>query len=44
MEFFLRIIKCHWTYDYQGGKVGRRDKLGGWDGHIHTTIYKLGNK
>ena len=20
-----------------------RDKLGGWDGHIHTTIYKTGN-
>jgi len=21
-----------------------RDKLGGWDEHIHTTIYKTGNE
>ena len=25
-----------------GGK-GRRDKLGDWDWHIHTTIYKTDN-
>ena len=24
-----------------GGR--RRDKLGDWDGHIHTTIYKIDN-
>ena len=28
------------TYGYQGGKEGR-DKLGDWDWHIHTTIYKI---
>ena len=22
---------------------GGRDKLGDWDGHIHTTIYKMDN-
>ena len=26
-----------------GGKGGRRDKLGDWDRHIHTTIYKIDN-
>ena len=25
-----------------GGK-GRREKLGDWDWHIHTTIYKTDN-
>ena len=28
------------TYGYQRGSVGGRDKLGGWEGHIHMTIYK----
>ena len=23
------------------GKYGGRDKLGGWDWHIHTAIYKI---
>ena len=23
---------------------GGRDKLGGWNLHIHTTIHKIGNK
>ena len=27
------------TYCYQRGNTGLRDKLGGWDWHIHTTIY-----
>ena len=27
-----------------GGKPGMgRDKLGDWDGHIHTTLYKIDN-
>ena len=26
-----------------GGKGRWRDKLGDWDGHIHTTIYKRDN-
>ena len=25
------------------GVRGGRDKLGDWDGHIHTTIYKIDN-
>ena len=25
------------------GDTGRRNKLGGWDQHIHTTIYKIDN-
>ena len=28
-------------YGYQGGRVGWRDRLGVWDWHIHTTIYKI---
>ena len=26
------------------GEKGRRDKLGGWDRHTHTTIYKMSNQ
>ena len=26
-----------------GGKRGRRDKLGDWDWHIYTTVYKIDN-
>ena len=26
-----------------GGKGEGRDKLGDWDGHIQTTIYKIDN-
>ena len=25
------------------GSKGERDKLGDWDWHIYTTIYKIGN-
>ena len=35
------------THGYQRGKVGGgggRDKLGVWDWHIHTTIYKIDNQ
>ena len=31
-------------YGYQKGKVEGRDKLGVWDSHIHTTIYKTDNQ
>ena len=27
----------------KGEKGGGRDKLGDWDWHIHTTIYKIDN-
>ena len=29
------------TYCYQRRKGGGRDKLGVWDQHVHTTIYKV---
>ena len=32
-----------WTYGYQGGWVGRRDRLGVLDWHVHTAIFKIGN-
>ena len=32
------------AYGYQRGKVGSRDKLGVWDWHIHTTIFKIDNQ
>ena len=31
------------TYSYQSGKRGR-DKLGDWDEHTHTAIYKTDNQ
>ena len=31
-------------YGYQRGKAGGKDKLGIWDEHIHTTIYKIDNQ
>ena len=27
-----------------GGKVGSRDRLGIWDCHIYTTIFKIDNQ
>ena len=27
------------TYGYQRKNIGGKDGLGGWDWHIHTTIY-----
>ena len=32
------------TYSYQKGKVGGRDKLGGWDEHTPTNTYKIDNQ
>ena len=26
------------------GEVGGKDKLGGWDKYIHTTVYKIDNQ
>ena len=28
----------------KGERWGERDKLGIWDGHIHTTIFKIDNQ
>ena len=42
MDFFTKQEQTHkhrkQTYGYQRGKVRGRDKLGVWDGHIHTKI------
>ena len=42
---FTKQKKTHWfqnqTYGYQRGNSGVRDGLGGWDWHMHTTIYKI---
>ena len=32
------------TYGYQRGKAGEGDELGGWDQHIHATIYQIDNQ
>ena len=34
------------TYGYGGGggKVGGRDRLGVWDRHVHTAIFKTDNQ
>ena len=32
------------TYGHQREKVGRRDKLGAWNCHIHTALYKTDNQ
>ena len=32
------------TYGYQGGRVGGRDRLGVWDWHKHTDIFKIDNQ
>ena len=43
-EIIYKTEKTHklrkQIYGYQRGKVEGRDKLGGWDEHIHTIIYK----
>ena len=47
MNLFTKHKQSHrckkQTYGYQGAKVEGRDKLGDWDGHIHTTVYKIDN-
>ena len=44
MNFFTKQKQTHrhrkQTYGYQRGK-GRGEKLGVWDKHIQTTIYKI---
>ena len=32
------------TYGYQRGNIGGRGKLGAWDEHTNTTIYKTDNQ
>ena len=46
MNLFAKQKQIHrlreQTYEYQGGKG--KDKLGIWDGHVHTAILKITNK
>ena len=47
MNLFTKQKQTHrsWNqiYGYQRGNVGGSDKLGDWDWHRHTTIYKIDN-
>ena len=46
MNLFAEQKQTHrfWkqAYGCQRGKIGGRDKLGVWDSHKHTAIYKIG--
>ena len=48
MNLFIKQKQTHrlqkQTYGYQRGKGWGRDKLGGWDEHIYTTVYKTDNQ
>ena len=33
-----------WTYGYQWGSVAERDRLGVWDCHVYTAIFKVDNQ
>ena len=48
MNLFTKQKQTHrhtkQIYGYQRGKERGRDKLGGWDEQIHTTIYKIDNQ
>ena len=45
MNFLTKQKQTHkhrrQTYGYQRGKVERRDKLGMWEPHVHSTICKI---
>ena len=45
MNLFTKQKSSHrWrkqTYGYQEGKGGWEDKLGDWDWHVHTAIFKI---
>ena len=32
------------TYDCQRGRMQRRDGQGVWNGHVHTTVFKMDNQ
>ena len=48
MNLFIKQKQTHrfqkQTHGYQKGNVGGSDKLGAWNEHTHTTIYKIGNQ
>ena len=31
-------------YGYQGGRVKKRGRLGVWDWHVHTALFKIDNQ
>ena len=33
-----------WAYSYQRGEVAAGDKLGVWNWHTHTAIFKIDNQ
>ena len=45
MNLFTKQKQTHrfqnQIYGYQRGNVGEQDKLGSWDWHTHTTMYKI---
>ena len=47
-ELIYKTEKTHklrkQIYGYQRGKVEGRDKLGGWDEHVHTATHKIINR
>ena len=48
MNLFMKQKHTHRLreqhYSYQGERVQGRDRLGIWDWHVHTTIYKIDNQ
>ena len=48
MNIFTKQKQTHrlreWTYGYQWGRMGGRDRLEVWDWHVHTAIFKTDNQ
>ena len=38
--FAKKKKRCRYRQKIYGQKVGRRDKLGDWNWHIYTTMYR----
>ena len=48
MNLFTKQKQTHrlreGTYDYQGWRVGGRDRLGVWDWQVYTAVFKVDNQ
>ena len=44
IQIYLQNRNRKQIHGYQRGKGWGRDKLGDWDKHVHTTIYKIDNQ
>ena len=46
MNLFTKQKQTHRkpTYSYEGERVAGRDRLGVWDLHVHTSVFKIGNQ